>query len=1251
MALILTTTAMIAPAIVNMPAAQAEVRSQVVVHKPGTPRDVPNTTITAVVNGNTTQNPFVAGDSYGAFAFITTSESTSTLTIAGKSWDTSRGTEVWMDGQGELHSSRALAQGHVIVRFRSASDSGLNVTLSYTDVAEEITAELQPAQGSTADEAIFEVPVSADTKKLEIQPELADTAIGTLRNFDARKWGEVWISDEFAEVRYSEAWADGFAVFHYNRPDNQYLINQGTGCANPAGCNAWGMHVWDGAANASEVSWSNPLPHEEVDEFGLVFRVPLVEGAENLSFLFHSGDTKDPGNGGAPVDQSLNLATTGGEVWFVSENSDETGKAVYAVPVIPSVDADLTVLRAIWMTPGVIAWPDTIRTTTNAERGIKAELLYSEDASIEVTEDPDTRRLTVSGDSERWSLTSGSSLPSSAVDKYPHLSAYRALNVPVEARDQIKEILTGQLAVLITDDSITPRNPDGDPVLVRLTGIQLAPVLDSIYGATAVNEELGINWNGNIPTISVWAPTAQEVSFLRYNNASGDSAAQNLDMDLDESTGVWSITGEPSWKNTYFEYEVIVYAHSKAKRVTNLITDPYSISLSMNSLRTQIFDPADPAYFPEGWDESRPDFTSMKDASIYELHIRDFSATDETVDAQERGKYLAFTDMTSDGMLHLKSLADAGLTHLHLLPTFDIASVDEDSSTWEEPGDLSGFAPDSEEQQQAVAEIANKDGFNWGYDPFHFNAPEGSYAVEVDGGARILEFREMIQGLSEVGLRNVLDVVYNHTSSSGQNGKSVFDKIVPGYYHRLLADGAVATSTCCQNTAIENIMMDKFTRESILSWVENFKIDGFRFDLMGHHPKANMVSIRADLDQLTVANDGIAGTSIILYGEGWNFGEVANNSRFVQATQGNMAGTGIAVFDDRMRDSAKGGGPFDADPGVQGFASGAWTNWNFNPINGNETIERLGSILEKTDLIKLGLTGMVRDFRFRGLDGFWATGASKTYNGSPAAYNINPTDMIAYVDKHDNEALFDWLVYKLPTAATKDQRVRYQVVANSITTLSQGVPFWQAGADLMRSKSLDKNSYNSGDWFNEIDWSKTDNGFGRGLPMKGDNGSRWEDAEVLLQLADDIKPTPAQIAASGLRFQEFLKIRYSSPLFRLGTGTAVKQRVKFTHASGKTPGILGMQILDGAKGVRGITDLDKSNRSAVVVFNMNKTSKTITIPRVEKRAILHPLLKSSSDNTAKAAKIKAVTQVVKGKKVKLWSITVPGLTTSVFFTR
>ncbi|MEY3407146.1 MAG: hypothetical protein RL038_207, partial [Actinomycetota bacterium] len=738
-------TAMVAPAIISSPAAQAAVRSQVVLHVPGDPRVVPNTTVSADTGSGSTEYDFVAGDSYGAFAFIPTFENTIELTIEGKDWNVFDGTEVWMDESGELHSSRALAQGHVIVRYRSATDSGLVSSLTYTDVAADTTLEINPATGSTAAEAIFEVPVTTDTKRIELQPKVSGSPMGSSRAFDARKWGEVWISDDFGDARFSEAWADGYAVFHYNRPEGDYKLDLETGCEALTGCNAWGLHVWDGAANASEVTWANPLDHEAIDEFGLVFRVPLVDGAENLSFLFHSGDTKDPGNNGAPVDQSLNLAMTGGEVWFVSENSDAAGKAVYAVPVIQSVDADLTVLRAIWVTPGVIAWPDSIRTVADGERGIRAHLLYDAAGEIEVSENPETRRLTVIGDDARWPLTSGSTLPSGVLDTYRHLSKYRALNVPTNASNQIKQLLKGQLAVLVTDNSITPANPNGDELLVRLTGIQLAPVLDNIYGAAAVGEELGITWNGNVPTMRVWAPTAKAVRLERFDNASADTSATNHDMELDTATGVWSVTGDSSWKNQYFQYEVDVYAHSKAKVVTNTVTDPYSVSLSMNSLRTQIFDPADPTYMPEGWDANRPDFTSMKDASIYELHIRDFSVIDETVDEDHRGKYLAFTDKTSAGMLHLKQLADAGLTHLHLLPTFDIASVDEDASTWESPGDLSGYDPDSEEQQAAVAAIANKDGFNWGYDPFHFNAPEGSYAVEVDGGARILEFRKMIQ--------------------------------------------------------------------------------------------------------------------------------------------------------------------------------------------------------------------------------------------------------------------------------------------------------------------------------------------------------------------------------------------------------------------------------------------------------------------------------------------------------------------------
>ena len=287
---------------------------------------------------------------------------------------------------------------------------------------------------------------------------------------------------------------------------------------------------------------------------------------------------------------------------------------------------------------------------------------------------------------------------------------------------------------------------------------------------------------------------------------------------------------------------------------------------------------------------------------------------DATVPAAERGTYAAFSRTTSDGMRHLGELADAGLTHVHLLPVFDIATVDEDRSTHlEPPCDLASFPRDSAEQQACIAQVRAEDGFNWGYDPWHYTAPEGSYALDAQGAARTTEFRSMVKSLNDAGLRVVMDVVYNHTNAAGQAEKSVLDRIVPGYYHRLLEDGTLATSTCCANTATEHDMMEKLMVDSIVTWARDYKVDGFRFDLMGHHSKANMLAVRAALDELTLAEDGVDGSKIYLYGEGWNFGEVANDARFVQATQLNMDGTGIGTFNDRLRDAVRGGGPFDGD--------------------------------------------------------------------------------------------------------------------------------------------------------------------------------------------------------------------------------------------------------------------------------------------------------------------------------------------------
>src|SRR5690606_3075423 len=244
-------------------------------------------------------------------------------------------------------------------------------------------------------------------------------------------------------------------------------------------------------------------------------------------------------------------------------------------------------------------------------------------------------------------------------------------------------------------------------------------------------------------------------------------------------------------------------------------------------------------------------------------------------------------------------------------------------------------------------------------------------------------------------------------------------------------------------------------------------------------------------DELTVAEDGVDGRAVTLYGEGWNFGEVADNARFLQATQGQLAGTSVATFNDRLRDGVRGGGPFDEDPRAdKGFGSG-------------------GTSANDTDLVQVGLAGNLRDIVLRSQEtGEVVTGAQISYNGAPAGYAEHPDEIVTYVDAHDNETIFDALTFKLPQDLSMEDRVRLNTVALSTTALSQSVSFWHAGADLLRSKSLDRNSYNSGDWFNVLDFTKTDNGFGRGLPPEGDNKDKWEIMRPLLADAS-LKLEPA----------------------------------------------------------------------------------------------------------------------------------------------
>jgi pullulanase-type alpha-1,6-glucosidase len=508
-------------------------------------------------------------------------------------------------------------------------------------------------------------------------------------------------------------------------------------------------------------------------------------------------------------------------------------------------------------------------------------------------------------------------------------------------------------------------------------------------------------------------------------------------------------------------------------------------------------------------------------------------------------------------------------------------------------------------------------------------APEGSYATEATGTARILEYREMVKAINEAGLRVVQDVVFNHTNASGQSARSVLDRVVPGYYHRLDAAGQVTRSTCCENTATEHNMMRRLMIDTVVLNAVQYKIDGFRFDLMGHHMVSDMIAVREALDALTLEAHGVDGKSIYIYGEGWDFGEVQNGARGVNATQFNLAGTGIGTFSDRLRDAVRGGSPFGGRD-EQGLGNGIYTDPNgLNPVN-----EDLARVLRLTDLVRVGLAGNLRDYQFVGASGETITGFDTDYNGSPGGYTLDPQEQIVYVSKHDNETLFDNMLFRLPPGSTADDIVRMQNLSLSYVLYAQGVPFLQAGSDLLRSKSLDRNSYNSGDWFNRIDWTGQTNNFGVGLPPAADNQERWETMAAILT-NEDYYPTPDHIALNAAVVREMLQIRYSSPLFRLRTADAIQARLSFLNTGpDQQPGVIAMNLSD----LTG-EDIDPAFEQIVVIFNGSDESVTIGDARFAGGSFeLHPVQQASADAVAQTATFDDAAGM----------FTVPALTTSVF---
>lgn len=820
----------------------------------------------------------------------------------------------------------------------------------------------------------------------------------------------------------------------------------------------------------------------------------------------------------------------------------------------------------------------------------------------------------------------------------PHLSEFTALK-PDTSLEKVSQLLKNQLAIL---------QKDSDGKILKVSYLQTARVLDAIYTAGEDDADEVGNYGailiGDVlkqqhSQFVLWAPTALSVSVKLYDADKAELASVSM---TENESGVWNAQSEYG-QGTYYRYEVEVY-HPRTQKIEKLeVTDPYSLSLSSNSEYSQVVNLSSELTKPMNWDKQKDQILSHPESLIlYETHIRDFSASDSNLsDAAHAGKYKAFSEINSDGMKHLLQLGQAGLNTVHLLPTYDISTVNEDPAKVIFPQDnlnkvcnivptlelcvtdidktqtlqtlLESYDVSGTETQNIMEQIRAFDPYNWGYDPYHYTVPEGSYALNPEGIPRIIEFREMVQSLHNKGFRVIMDVVYNHTYASGLDDKSVLDKIVPNYYQRLNpTSGDIETSTCCENTATENRMMAKLMIDSLVIWSKHYKIDGFRFDLMGHQPKSAMLEAREAVRAVD--------PDTYFYGEGWNFGEVANNAQFEQAAQLPLAGTEIGTFTDRLRDAVRGGSSFVSGDDIrfgQGIANGLGLLPNELQVADKQEVQQ-AEYTVSMDQVRVGLAGNLAEFPLQDASGVNVLGKDVPYGGAPTGYALDPADTINYVSKHDNQTLWDNNQYRFAFTTSTNQRVRMHNLSLAYPLLAQGIPFLHMGGELLRSKSFLRDSYDYGDWFNAVDFAKQGNNYNVGLPPAVKDEANWDVISRIIagnEGRDQVKPAHIEFASNV--FMDFITIRSSTPLFSLKTAEQVIERVKF-HNTGKVQkqGLIVMSIADG----EGTKDLDAAFDGLMVIFNNNVEAITFSYDEAEQYS-LHPVQANGADPIVASASV------------------------------
>ncbi len=510
--------------------------------------------------------------------------------------------------------------------------------------------------------------------------------------------------------------------------------------------------------------------------------------------------------------------------------------------------------------------------------------------------------------------------------------------------------------------------------------------------------DLGLQYTKQASSFKIWAPSASEAILNLYESDTSPTPIKKVSLKT-TNAGTWSTTIKGDLKDQYYTFQTKVNGIWGRE-----VPDPYVKAVGVNGKRGQVIDFKETN--PTNWEKDvRPPLASFSDIIIYELHVRDLSMHPNS-GIQNKGKFLGIAeggttspDGLATGLDHIKEL---GVTHVHLLPSYDFLSVDESR-------------PEDNE-------------FNWGYDPQNYNVPEGSYSSNPsDGTVRIKEFKQMVKTLHDNGLRVILDVVYNHT---GATEESNFNQLVPGYYYRQNEAGGFSDASACGNeTASERAMMRKFIRESVKYWVEEYHIDGFRFDLMGIHDIETMKQVAATVQAID--------PSIFVYGEGWTGGDSPLPEEQRALKKHTFRISGVAAFSDDMRDGVK-GHVFTATE--RGFASG------------KPDVE---------ESVKFGIVASTQHPQVN----------YDKVNYSNVPWAAQPTQTINYVSCHDNHTLWDRLLNSQPDIS-EQERIKMHLLANTIVLTSQGVPFLHAGVEMLRTKEGEENSYKSPDSINRFDWSR-----------------------------------------------------------------------------------------------------------------------------------------------------------------------------------